>query len=863
MGYWLGPLTASLVVSLATALFAFQRRKHTPAARAFALVPLSHAVWTTLQIAVLASRSLQAKLLFTGGKWLAGLGIVAGTLWFAHDYSGRKFRLSVWGWLLVLPLPLIGILMVEPLTHHVHPDAWIAWAHNPPSLEYSWRWPEVGLIAYGCVMFTVAGGLVVHRLSMQNPAYIEQGLIVLIGLALPPAAALVALALGLRSYDQRDPTPLVFGTADLIVAFGLFRRRLFDLAPLALEAVVKGLTDGVVVCDDAGRIVDHNPAFGRMLDLGPASLVGRPAAAALAAWPALVDACAGKNPRNEMVLDGVEPRWLDLSSTAVDGRRGTPMGRVIVLRDVTASHRANQRRFEAVFEHAFELIALLDAEGRVLEVNSAALAFVNIERHEVLGKPLWDTPWWAHYSTERDKLKAAISAVREGQFARFESANLRCDLHSRYFDFSLTPVRDDGGKIEYLLAEGRDVTEHLRAEKQKAVLIDELAHARRLDSVGRMAGGIAHDFNNLLVAIMGSTEVIRDSIPQGSPGDKAVRVIEQAAHSASRLTRQLLAFGRPSTVRRRLTDVAMAIERSARLIRPILGGRIELEVRPGPALWPITVDAGQLEQVLLNLAINARDAMPAGGRLTISAENITLAECRRFRGAEAKDGEYLQIRVSDSGDGMSESALDHLFEPFFTTKSPGRGSGLGLSVVHGIVRGSGGYIEVQSQPGAGTELRLLFPRGDLAEALPDAPPPGVGDQAHRRVLVVEDQQPVRSFVRDRLTELGYEVYTCPDRAAVEKAAATLPVSPDLLITEFVLPGLSGPEVADLFRRRWPALKILFLSGMSADAVHGTQQRRPGICVLPTPFEASALTEAVRGLLGAEGAHAQATGHAGD
>src|SRR5262245_35424798 len=254
-------MALSMGVSLATAVFAYRRRDRVPSARAFALIPLSHAAWTGLEIAEILAPNLASKLFFDGLGWLPGLGMVAGSLWFGYEYAGRRVKPGLWLAILGLPLVAIALLITEPWHHRVHPDAWVRVDRIPPSLEYAWGWIDWSLIAYGLVMVGVACALVVRRLVRAPAAYIGQTAIVLTGLGLAPVAGLVALALGVRSFGQRDPAPIVFGLADLVVAFGLFSRSLFDLAPLACEAVVAGLADGVLVCDQDGRIVDANAAL--------------------------------------------------------------------------------------------------------------------------------------------------------------------------------------------------------------------------------------------------------------------------------------------------------------------------------------------------------------------------------------------------------------------------------------------------------------------------------------------------------------------------------------------------------------------------------------------------------------------------
>ncbi len=866
---WLLPLTASLVVSLATAFFGWRRRALTPAARAFVALPICHALWTALEMLNLSTSSLDLKLFLSGAEWLIGVAMVGTGLWFAAEYVGRGFRLETWGWFLLAPLPLILMLIGEPFHHRLHPEAWVRTMPLPSSLEYDFGWVEIALVAYGGVLSLIPGGLVLGRLARARPHEVRDMAVVMVGLMLPPVLGILSLVLGLRWFYQRDTTPMIFGAADLVVAVGLFRRRAFELPPLAIEAVVDGLADGVAICDTNGRIVDLNPALERILRIPCRNMLGASAAVVFAEWPPLVEVCCGRRLMDEIAVDAASGKirpplhkssvqWLDLVGTPVRDWRGRLLGTAAVLRDITARKRASDRRFQAVFDHTFELIALLAPDGTVLEVNETALSFAGVTRDSVQGRPLWEAPWWARSPTSRADLRAALQAMTRGEIMRFEATHLRCDSRTCYFDFSLTAVPNDDGSVEYLIAEARDVTDMLRAEKENAMLADRLAHARRLESIGRMAAAIAHDFNNVLVAVMGSAEIAKSAVSADSPAARALEVIERAGDSAAQLVRQLLAFGRPQAAAAGAIDVGVVIARAAALVRPAIGADVTVLVDNSAPLWPVRIDPGQLEQVLLNLAVNARDAMPEGGTLLISAQNLTLAQSRRFQETELRPGQYVLIRIGDTGTGMSDAVIDRAFEPFFTTKPAGKGTGLGLSVVYGIIHGHGGFLEINSTPGAGTEMRIYLPPAALND-LSDTPTSDVisagnlasassiTPRASACVVVIEDEHAVRAFLQDELSSLGYEVHAFADGSAAEAAAASLPKPPVLLIADFVLPDGSGLEVADGLRRSWPALKVLFLSAFAATARRAPDC--PDVHFLSKPVDPKKLSQTVERLLG--------------
>jgi len=854
---WRVPLIASAVLSLATAQFAWRRRRVTRAAGHFAAIPVGHALWTLVRIAALSTASLEAKLLLNGLEWLMGLGVMAAGLWFAYAYVGQRFRFEIWAWLLLLPLPIILMLLGEPIDHRLHPDAWVRLSPAPSNLEYTFGWPEVALISYGCFLSLLACGLILRRLSRSRLGdLIEMG-IVLAGLGLPPLVGVVSLALGVRWLHQRDTMPLVFGVADLIAAVGLFRGRLFELPAIALETVVDGLADGVAVCSGDGRIVEANPAVATLLALPRAPAPGTRMAVAFADWPELVAVCGGATEHAELALDGPPPRWLDVVGAPVRDWRGHVIGRAVLLRDVTAGEQASQRRFEAVFDHAFELIALLAPDGTILEVNQTALSFGGATREAVQGRPLWEAPWWSHSSTLRDELRAALQALQRGKLVRFEATHLRCDAYTRYFDFSLTAVGDGAGAVEYVIAEARDVTDLLRAQKENVALADKLAQARRLEVVGRMAAGIAHDFNNLLVAVMGSLQVVKPAVPEGGAAAQGLQVIERVVQSGAALSRRLLALSSPRSAVSSPVDVAVVVERAASLIAPLLGASVTLTVHAQAALWPVRIDPGQLEQALLNLATNARDAMPEGGTLLLSADNVFVTEARTFQGDELTPGHYVLVRVTDTGNGMSEEVIERALEPFFTTKPTGGGTGLGLALVYALVHGHGGFLEIASVEGRWTEVRLFLPAAQTTQAgepaaarprpaAPAAPAEDGPAPEPAAVLVVEDERSLRTFIAEQLCQRGYRVQTFPNAAALHHAAVRMTTHPTLLISDLILPETTGFALADQAREHWPDLRVLFLSLFPASVRHADGVGT--VHFLSKPFDAGGLARAVSATL---------------
>lgn len=377
-----------------------------------------------------------------------------------------------------------------------------------------------------------------------------------------------------------------------------------------------------------------------------------------------------------------------------------------------------------------------------------------------------------------------------------------------------------------------------------------LRHAQRMEAVGRLAGGIAHDFNNLLTVILGFSEFLIEQLPPDEAPHRDASEIRMAAQRATRLTKQLLAFSRQQVLERRVIDLVAAIHDLQPLVERLIGEDVHFNFTHAGNPQLVLIDPGQFEQIVMNLVINARDAMPAGGRLTVHADRTTL-DAAQAEELEITAGPYVTLAVSDTGHGIEPATLDHIFEPFFTTKAAGSGTGLGLSTVFGIVHQSGGAIDVSSVVKQGTTFKLYFPLSSAAVAQCEVEPQRVPGTARAcTILLAEDEQGVRAFLETALTRAGHRVIATPSgtEALTIGLATTEPI--DLLITDVVMPGLSGPEVADRLREKHPRMRAVFLSGYSTHAALPERVTTDPAAFLQKPFTVEALLSKVRERLAA-------------
>jgi PAS domain S-box-containing protein len=511
--------------------------------------------------------------------------------------------------------------------------------------------------------------------------------------------------------------------------------------------------------------------------------------------------------------------------------------RIVIALDVTERLRAEQAlriseaRYRDLFENASDLITAVDLDGRLTAVNEAFVLATGYTREELVGMPISDLvpaeQRAAIVSARSQKLDGAESTVYDSELVARDGRRIQLEVSSRLIFEHGQPVGTE--------AICRDISERLQLEEQ-------LRQAQRLEAVGRLAGGVAHDFNNLLTVISGYTETLLADRDRGDEFE--LGQVAAAAERATILTRQLLAFSRRQVLQPRVIVLNEVIEGITPMLSRLIGEDLELVASLDPELKHVLADPNQLEQVLLNLAVNARDAMPAGGALTIRTANVELDEVYVAQHGDSVAGAHVMLSVSDTGTGMDADTLSRLFEPFFTTKAVGTGTGLGLATVHGIVKQSGGSIWVYSEPGQGTTFKVYLPVTETAASLEVslARSPATGSET---ILLAEDEESVRTLTATLLERSGYVVIAAASADEALRIAEEDSRRIDLLLTDLIMPGLSGSVVAERVSELVPGVKVLFMSGYTDDVVVRNGNLAPGAAFLEKPFSAADLAAKVR------------------
>jgi PAS domain S-box-containing protein len=636
-----------------------------------------------------------------------------------------------------------------------------------------------------------------------------------------------------------------------------------------LQLLIDGVVDHAIYLIGAdGRVLSWNSGAKRLKGYEAEEIVGRPFATFFTPEdqarqvPATILAKAAASGRAE--TEGWRVRkdgsrfWALGVVDAIYAEQDGLIGFAKVTRDITDRRLAQQqleqseqrfrRLVQAVVDYA---IFQLDRDGYVTTWNPGAERIKGYTAQDIIGQH------FSRFYTPDDReagvpQKALETAAREGKYES-EGWRVRKD-GSRFCAFVvIDPIRGESGELIGFAKVTRDVTERKQAERTLRETQEQLAVSQKMDAVGQLSGGIAHDFNNLLMIVIGNLETAQKNAKQLPGATNLQRVLNNAMRGAQRaaaLTSRLLAFSRRQPLNPKPLDVNKFLSSAVDFLQRSLGERIEMQVVGAAGLWQVEVDANQLEAALVNLAINARDAMTNGGKLTLEAGNVFVDEDYCRVNPELSPGQFVIICVSDTGVGMSPDVLSRAFEPFFTTKEFGQGTGLGLSQVYGFVKQSGGHIKIYSEIGQGTTIKIYLPRltGHAPETEDDKTNHQAQGEPGETILIVEDDHDVRAYLAEVLRAIGYSVLTAANADLALKSLSELTTRIDLLLTDIVMPGWNGRQLAEEARRIRPGLSVLYMTGYSRNAVVHQGRLDAGVEFLQKPVSQSDLADRVRGIL---------------
>lgn len=616
--------------------------------------------------------------------------------------------------------------------------------------------------------------------------------------------------------------------------------------------------------DEAGRLIltRANAAADRILKIDHAPLIGKTIEEA---FPALAGTPIPSAYR-DVVLNGTtySQEQVDYDEGAISGAfditafATSPRQMAVFFVDITGRKRVEQalrdseERFRLVFENSTAGIALVAIDGRYQMVNPAYSEIFGYSAAEFPGLGFLTITHPDDLALSRDISRKVVEA--NGAPVRYAKRYLHKDGHTIWAENSSVLLRAPDGTPAGFITHVSDVTERKHVTEEREKLQAELAQAQKMESVGRLAGGVAHDFNNMLGVILGHAEIALEQIEPAHPLHADLEEIRKAAERSADLTRQLLAFARRQTVAPRVLALNETIGGMLKMLRRLIGEDIDLTWAPQEGLWPVIIDPTQLDQVLANLCVNARDAIRGVGKVTIRTQNVALTEdyCAAVPGLAA--GDYVALTVSDSGAGMEKSVLEHLFEPFYTTKGVGRGTGLGLATVYGIVRQNDGLINVYSEPGIGTTFNIYLPRasGRPTTWAPDTAP-DTWRASGETALLVEDEPSMLTLAKAMLERLGFLVLAVGSPAEAVRLAEEHPGRIDLLITDVVMPGMNGRDLAARIGAARPDLPCVFISGYTSDVIVHRGVLDGDVRFLQKPFSIRDLSSKVRAALGRDAA----------
>jgi two-component system cell cycle sensor histidine kinase/response regulator CckA len=824
----------ALLIPLAVHAF---RQRHVRSAAWYGVLLLTIALWSLFYALELRAVDPGEKVLALKVKYLGVAGLPIAWIGFILDFVGRDR--AVVRRVTRRMLAFGAVVLLVAWTNDWHGLFWgrMSVLQGRGVTLLVGRGPGFWInIVYTYCALWAGIGILIAQAVLSPFLYRARAIVIVTATLLPWLGNVFFLSRG-EDLGGVDPTPFMFACTAVLAAVAVFRYRVLDPIPTLRDARIEVIGDGVLIADRAGRVADLNRAAERQIGRGRASATGEPVASVLPGCPSLGPADARGDVR--LTFRGDE-RVYDVRVTPIAGYGSQLAGHVVLLSDVTgrrmteAALADSERRYRDLVENARDLIVTCEPAGRIVSINDAGLVMTGYARESLVGRSLLDLVT----AQSREAAETALAAAAAGSAAACE-VQVRTRRDSPLIlELSLWRQRERGAGV--VQAIGRNVTERKRLEH-------DLREAQKMEAVGKLAGGVAHDFNNLLTSIIGFATLAEDEAPPGSASRGWLAQIRRSGEHAAAVTRQLLAFGRRQMLHPIVLDLNHTVAELEVMLRRLIGEDVRLFTHLAPALDPVRADLAQIEQVIVNLVVNARDAMPGGGEITLSTGHLDATVSPPSPTVDLAPGRYVSLTVRDTGQGIPQDVLTHIFEPFYTTKSFGQGTGLGLSTVYGIVKQSGGEVFVETSPGVGTTFTVFLPVATGVEAAAPQPPSASADSGGVVVLVVEDDPGVREFTEEVLRAAGWQVLSAagPHEAlAMVGAGAAV----DVLLTDVVMPGMSGGMLADRLVAMRPGLPVLFMSGYAEEDLMGRGGLAPGRQVLEKPFAPEDLRRRIQQLV---------------